>query len=139
MALQASVAVRNAMLDAFEPVLGASAYMEIRSGAVPATTATADAGTLLATIALPADPFAAASGGVKAKQGSWVSAPAVASGTAGHYRIKDGSNVVHLQGTCSQRGADGGTGDVRLDQATAAVVAGQILTAASYSISQSGA
>lgn len=63
MALQYSVAVRNARLDAVETTIGASAILKIRTGAVPASCATADAGTVLATLALPADYMAAASGG----------------------------------------------------------------------------
>ena len=35
MAIQLSVATRNAMLDAIETAIGASAIMKIRTGAVP--------------------------------------------------------------------------------------------------------
>lgn len=40
MALQYSVAVRNAQLDAFETACGASAVLKIRTGAVPAKART---------------------------------------------------------------------------------------------------
>src|SRR3990167_5250459 len=55
MSFQFSVAARNAWLDAIETAIGASAILKIRTGAVPATCATADAGTVLATMALPSD------------------------------------------------------------------------------------
>ena len=67
MAVQLSIAARNARLDAIETTIGASAVLKIRTGAQPATCATADSGTVLATINLPADWMAAASAGSKAK------------------------------------------------------------------------
>lgn len=63
MALQYSVAVRDAQLDAVETAAGASAILKIRTGAPPATCATADSGTVLATFNLPADWMAAAASG----------------------------------------------------------------------------
>ena len=62
MALQYSVAVNNARLDAVETAIGASAVLKFRTGAPPSTCATADSGTVLATLNLPADWLAAASG-----------------------------------------------------------------------------
>lgn len=100
MALQYSVAVRNARLDAFESTTGVSAILKIRSGAVPATCATADAGTVLATVALPSDWMAAASAGSKALSGTWTDAAADATGTAGHFRIYANDGITcHAQGT----------------------------------------
>ncbi len=55
MALQFSAAVRNALLDAIETAVGTSAVLKIRSGAAPASVATADSGTVLATLNLPWD------------------------------------------------------------------------------------
>ena len=69
MALQLSVAVRNALLDAIESTIGTSAVLKIRTGAPPASCATADAGTVLASLTLPSDWMAAASSGSKAKSG----------------------------------------------------------------------
>ena len=102
MTLQLSTGVRNAILDSIETAAGASAILKIRTGAVPATCATADAGTVLATVSLPADWMAAAAGGVKAKSGTWEDASADASGTAAHFRIyaADGTTC-HIQGTVS--------------------------------------
>lgn len=55
MALQLSVAVRNARADVVESTIGASAILRIRTGPAPADCAAADAGTVLATLTLPAD------------------------------------------------------------------------------------
>src|SRR5688500_4220569 len=116
MALQFSVAVRNARLDVVESTIGVSPTLEIRSGAPPATCATADSGTVLATMTLPSDWMAAASAGAKALSGTWQDAAADAAGTAGHFRIK-AAGTCHLQGTVT---ATGGGGDMTLDNAVLA-------------------
>ncbi|GAD55506.1 hypothetical protein [Limimaricola cinnabarinus] len=133
MALQASTAVRNAMLDAIEATVGASPTLEIRSGVVPATTGTADSGTLLASMVLPADWLANAATGSKGLLGTWRDASADASGTAAHYRIKQGVTT-HLQGTVT---ATGGGGDLTLDNTSIAV--GQAVSITAYTLAQSGA
>jgi len=71
MTLQFSTTVRNARLDAIETAIGAGAILKIRTGSVPANCAAADSGTALATLNLPSDYMAAASGGSKAKSGTW--------------------------------------------------------------------
>lgn len=113
MALQYSVAVRNARLDAVETTIGVSAILKIRTGAVPASCATADAGTVLATLNLPSDYMAAASGGTKAMSGTWQDNAADAGGTAAHWRLyaSDGTTC-HAQGTVT---ATGGGGDLTVD------------------------
>jgi hypothetical protein len=130
MTLQYSVAVRNARLDAVESTIGASAIMKIRSGAPPANCAAADSGTVLATIALPADWMAAASAGAKAKSGTWEDVAADAAGTAGHFRIyaNDGTTC-GAQGTVT---ATGGGGDMTLDNAVLAV--GQDVVISSFTL-----
>jgi hypothetical protein len=133
MALQFSVAVRNAMLDQFETVIGASPVLEIRSGAVPANCAAADAGTLLASLALPADWMAAASGGTKALAGTWTDAAADATGVAAHYRIKQGATC-HHQGTIT---ASGGGGDMIIDNTSIAV--GQPVNVTAFTFTAPGA
>lgn len=119
MALQYSVAVRNAKLDAVETTIGTAAILKIRTGAPPATCATADSGTVLATATLPSDWMAAASGGAKALSGSWADASADAAGTAAHFRIyaSDGTTC-GMQGTVT---ATGGGGDMTVDNAVFAV------------------
>lgn len=107
MALQYSVTVRNAKLDAVETAIGASAVLKIRSGTEPANCAAADAGTVLATINLPSDWMDAATGGTKSKAGTWTDASADATGTAGHFRLyaSDGTTC-HAQGTVGTSGTD---------------------------------
>ena len=107
MATQFSTNARNGMLDAIETEAGASPILKIRSGAAPANCATADAGTVLATLNLPADAFSAASGGAKAMLGSWADASSDATGTAAHFRLykTDGTTCV-MQGTVGTSAAD---------------------------------
>lgn len=113
MAIQLSVAVRNARLDAIESTIGATAVLRVRTGAPPATCATADSGTVLATLTLPSDWMAAASSGSKALAGSWADSSADNTGTAAHFRIYDsGGTVCGLQGTVT---ATGGGGDMTVD------------------------
>lgn len=130
MTIQLSTSARNALLDAIETAVGASAILKIRSGAAPASPAAADSGTVLATVALPADWMAAASGGTKAKSGTWEDAAADATGTAGHYRIyaSDGTTC-HLQGTVT---ATGGGGDMTVDNTSFA--AGQRFTVDTFTL-----
>jgi hypothetical protein len=105
MAIQFSVSVRNAQLDAVESTIGVSPTLEVRSGAPPANCATADSGTVLATLPLPTDWMAAASNGEKVFSGVWEDTSADATGTAGHFRIKAGATC-HMQGTAGGAGSD---------------------------------
>ena len=127
MALQLSVAVRNARLDAIETATGASAVLKIKSGAAPATCATADSGTVLASLTLPSDWMAAASAGSKAKSGTWEDASADNTGTAAHFRLyaSDGTTC-HAQGTVT---ATGGGGDMTVDNVSFAAAQAFSVTA----------
>ena len=130
MAVQLSVAVRNARLDAVETNIGTSAVLRIRSGAQPATCATADSGTVLATLSLPVDWMAAASSGSKALSGTWQDLSADAAGTAGHFRIYDsGGTVCGIQGSIT---ATGGGGDMTLDNTSIAIT--QQVTITSFTL-----
>lgn len=113
MTIQLSVGVRNARLDAFEVTVGVSAVLEIRSGAQPATCATAASGTVLATLTLPSDYENAASAGAKTLLGTWEDTSADATGTAAHFRIWDSTKTTcHMQGTVT---LTGGGGDLTVD------------------------
>lgn len=127
MALQLSVAARNARLDAIETTIGTSAVLRMRTGAQPATCATADSGTVLATLSLPADYMAAAGSGSKAKSGTWEDLSADAAGTAAHFRLyaSDGTTC-HLQGTVT---ATGGGGDLTVDNVVFAAAQAFTITA----------
>ena len=116
MALQYSVAVNNARLDAVETTTGATAKLRIYTGAAPANCAAAATGTLLVDMTLPADWMAAASSGSKAKAGTW-SGTGVAAGTAGYFRIVDNAGTTaHVQGTCGI-----GSGDMSLNNTNIAI------------------
>lgn len=130
MALKFSTAVRNAMLDAIESTIGTAAILKIRTGAAPATCATADSGTVLSTVNLPSDWMAAASSGAKSKSGTWEDTSADAAGTAAHWRLyaSDGTTC-HAQGTVT---ATSGGGDMELDNVVLA--AGQDFQVTSFTI-----
>jgi hypothetical protein len=143
MALQYSVAVRNARLDVVESTITPSgssplpsAFLELRSGPPPATCAAADTGTLLAQIVLPTDWMAAASAGVKAKAATW-SGTGITSGNIAHFRIKDGGSpdTCHIQGNVGLAGSP----DYDMTVDNAAVTAGQVITVSTFSITAGNA
>lgn len=135
MALQFSVAVRNARLEAIEATIGASAVLKIYSGAVPANCAAARTGTLLASMALPADWMSNAASGAKSLLGLWQDSTADATGTAGNWCICDsGGATVGIQGTIT---ATGGGGDIELS--SVAIVAGQSITITAETITEGNA
>jgi hypothetical protein len=135
MAFQFSTAARNALLDAIETAIGTAPILRIRSGAAPATCGTADSGTVLATLNLPSDWLAAASGGTKALSGTWQDASADATGTAGHFRIYDSTGTTcHIQGTVT---ATGGGGDMQL--ATVSISSGLQIDITAFTLTAGGA
>ena len=135
MAIQFSAAVRNARLDAIETAISTSAVLKIRTGAAPANVATADSGTVLATVTLPSDWMAAASGGSKAKSGTWQDSSADATGTAAHFRVyaSDGTTA-HIQGTVT---ITGGGGDMTVDNTSFA--SGQNFTVTGFTLTDGNA
>jgi len=135
MTVQLSVAVRNARLDAIETTIGASAILKIRTSAQPANCATADSGSVLATLNLPSDYMAAASSGSKAKSGTWEDTSADATGTAAHWRLyaSDGTTC-HAQGSVT---ATGGGGDMTVDNTSFA--SGQAFTVTGFTLTDGNA
>ena len=122
------------MLDAIEVDTSTSAIMKIKTGAQPATCATADSGTVLATLNLPSDWLAAASGGTKAKSGTWEDASADATGTAAHFRIyKTDGTTCQMQGTVT---ATGGGGDLTLDSTS--ITATNAITITGFTLTAPG-
>ncbi len=133
MTVQFSTTVANAMLDQYETTIGTGAILKIRTGAQPATCATADSGTVLATVTCPSDWMAAAASGSKAKSGTWQDTSADATGTAAHYRLyaSDGTTC-HEQGTVT---ATGGGGDMTVDSTS--FTSGQSFTITAFTKSMS--
>lgn len=130
MALQFSTTLRNAILDQIETTISTAPTLEIRSGSPPSNCGSADSGTLLASITLPSDWMAAASNGEKEKNGTWEDTSADASGTAGHFRIKQGATC-HMQGTVGTSGAD-----LNLDNTS--IAAGQKITITTFTLTAPG-
>jgi hypothetical protein len=135
MAVQLSVAARNARLDQIESTIGATAVLKIRTGAQPASCAAADSGTVLATLTLPADWMAAASAGAKAKSGTWSDTSADATGTAAHFRVYESTGTTcGIQGTIT---ATSGGGDMELDNTS--ISSGQTVTITSFTLTDGNA
>ena len=110
--IRISVAARNAGVDAITALLDGGGTLEIRTGSQPATPADADSGTLLAEIELAATAYDPAVSGEAQLAGTPLSADAVASGTAGHFRLKDAQENPVVDGSVSE---SGGGGDLILD------------------------
>lgn len=127
MSLQLSTLVRNALLDSIESTVSTAPKLQLRTGSPPADCGTADSGSLLCEIALPSDWMAAASGGTKAKSGTW-SGTASGTGTSGHFRIKDTAGT-----TCHAQGTTGlGSGDMSLDNTS--IANGQTVTVNTFTL-----
>jgi hypothetical protein len=138
MALQYSTTLRNNQLDQAEATTGASAKLQLRSGAAPANCGAADAGTLLCEITLPSDWMNAASAGSKTKLGTWTGTGAAGAGSgtnAGHFRIKDNAGTTcHIQGTVT---ITGGGGDMTVTNPSIAV--GQTVTVDTFTLNAGNA
>lgn len=133
--MQYSVELRNARGNQIEVIAGASAILKVRTAALPASCATADAGISVATITLPADWMGDAANGIKSLQGSWLDASADAAGTAQHWRLYKADGV-----TCVAQGTAGATGsgaEMILDNAVLA--AGQQFSIATFTITEANA
>lgn len=103
----------RAALDAYTALFTATSHINIRTGAMEATTLTADAGTALSTAmafsstAFPASADGSTNGLATATANAIASdTNAANSGTAGHFRVKNNSSVVVAQGTCGTSSAD---------------------------------
>lgn len=113
MAEQLSTAAQNAAADAVVDLVDADASpgtVEVRTGAQPADANQAATGTLLVTFTLGDPAFGAAAAGVAALSGT-PQATAVATGTAGWFRVLDGAGATVYDGVCS----DDGSGELDFD------------------------
>lgn len=99
MALQFGATLRNDMAAEIQAAVSTSGTLLIYTGSEPANCAASATGTLLATITLPSS-FLTSSAGVTTLAGTW-SVAAGNTGTAGYFRILDGSSVCHVQGNVS--------------------------------------
>jgi len=122
MAIQHSTATRNRFRDAYVAAFPASASLVIRTG-TPAGVGGAAGGSVLATITLPATPLTSGTGAVTLN-GSWT-VSASGTGTAGHYRLTNGTDIE--EGTVT---ATGGGGDLTLDNVS--IASGQTVTISTW-------
>ncbi len=103
--------INNALVHDFLDAIDATfngGTLQIRTGAAPGA-ANAAAGTVLATVVLPADAFAAASARTKVKAGTWEDLSIDATGTAGHWRLTNVGATRVMEGTVGV-----GTGELQL-------------------------
>jgi hypothetical protein len=135
MAFQLSVDTRNATLQALETTIGTNPIMTVSSGTVPADCGSANTGTVLATMVLPANWLDTPALGSIVLSGTWQDLSADASGTAGYFRLHDNAGTTcHMQGTITATGAGG---DMQLDNTNIAV--GQQITITAFTITAGGA
>lgn len=117
MSLQLEVTSLNNMLDEITARIdggATAATIEVRTGSPPANCAAADSGTLLATLTM-SDPSHEAAGATTDGEANadtiTPDSSADATGTPGHFRIKQGtSGTVIAQGTAAV-----GSGDMNFD------------------------
>ena len=121
-------------LDAFTALLN-TGYIEIRTGAQPATADTAATGTLLGTLPLSATAFGAAttaSPSIATANAITSDSDADDTGTAGWFRAYTTGDVAVIDGDITTTGV--GTGDMLLDNTS--IVAGGTIAVSSWTISK---
>jgi hypothetical protein len=132
MTVQMSDLLRNDMLDAITTRLGAGWKLKLRTGAQPATVATASSGTVIATFTPTAT---AASSGTKVMvSGTPIEVNASAAGTIGHYELTTSGDVVHERGSVTATGAGG---DMTVDNTS--VTSGQAVRITAFTKTAPGA
>jgi hypothetical protein len=104
MAVRLAAALANTLADAIDADLGNAGTVKIYSGSQPATADTAESGTLLATFTLGSPGFGAASGGVVTLNGVPLTVAAVATGTAGWFRMEKSGGANVLDGSVGTSG-----------------------------------
>jgi hypothetical protein len=130
MAFRLSTDTRNKACDAIVDDIdagGGAGTIAIRTGAQPTNVGDADTGTLLGTLTFSATAFGSAASGTATAAAITSDTSADASGTAGHFRIKDSAGNIVADGTCGQ-----GTGDLSFDNAT--IVAGGVIAISAFSV-----
>lgn len=132
MAYRLSTDTRNKACDAVVDDIdtgGGAGKILIRTGAQPTNVGDADTGTLLGTCVFSATAFGAASAGAATSNAITSDSSADASGTAGHFRVKDFADNIHSDGTCGQ-----GSGDLSFDNSV--IVAGGVIAISSIVVTQ---
>lgn len=135
MTVRIGATVRTAMVDAVRTLIDAGSgpgKIRVYTGAQPASVATAASGTLLVEVPFNDPAFdAPASGSAAADVTPTVVGTAVATGTAGWFRILDSANNSLIDGSVT---ATGGGGDITV--ASTAITTGLTVTLTALSITQ---
>lgn len=126
-----SVGAQNASVDATTALLNGGT-IEIRTGSMPATPATAASGTLLGTLTLSATAFGASSGGTATANAITGDSSADATGTAGYFRAKSSGGTAVIDG-------DVGTSGAALNLNSVSIVAGGTINITSWTFTVPGA
>lgn len=137
MTMHISTGARSSALDAgFGPMFdGGACVLVFRTGTRPASVNDAPVGTVVATLAVPSDSFAAAVAGVISKNGTWQDTSADATGTPTWARLQTGSDLGTTNTSDKRADFDAavGSGDISLD---GTITLGQQVTLASLDITQ---
>ena len=135
MAIQLSVEVRNARLNAIETQVGPDPVLRLYTGTPPANCAAATTGSQLVSYTLAADWAAAAASGSKSFSNTPIAGTAGASGTVGYYRLFESTvTTCHMQGTVTETGFGG---DLTIDNAV--IANGQAVNVTGWTITDANA
>ena len=113
MTIRISNTLQNRVVDLFGSAFDAG-KLRIYSGTQPASANSAATGTLLAEINLPIQAFQTSTGGVAPLAGQWWTT-ALASGTAGWFRLTDRLAEANIDGSVT---ITAGSGDLKLNSIT---------------------
>lgn len=133
MALQYSTAHRTNNVTDIVTALGATGYLLVYTGTVPATCATAATGTLLASLPLSATAGTVTTGVLTFN--AITSAAAAAAGTAGYFRLATSAAGT----TVIVQGAVGATGSDLNFAAGTTFALGETVAVSSFTITANGA
>jgi hypothetical protein len=117
-------ACANAVVDAIDGGAGPGT-LEVFTGAAPTNTTDADSGTKLATATFADPAYGNAAAGVATNNAITGDSSVDATGTPGHYRIKDSAAVVIWQGTAG----------AAQELAITGLVGGQMIAGGTFSVS----
>lgn len=137
MAIRRSIGLRNFGLDSgYGPAFDTTGRINVYTGAQPATAEVAASGTLLGTLTLSADAFAAASGGATAINAVTSDSSADASGTAGWCRFyRTGDTAPGSTAASTDRRMDLLIGtDIAIDNA--AIVLGGVIALSAWTLTE---
>ena len=133
MATRIPTATRNAMVKAVADKVDAGSgpgYIDVFSGAQPATANDAETGTKLVTFTLHDPAFGApATGVVTLDVSTAVEAFPIANGTAGWFRLKDSDGNTVLDGSCGTSGQQLNLTTTALDTTVKVAIASGTITA----------